>query len=248
MFKTVPFEVLKGKILKNVIINKDVSSISFITTDEEWYIMEHDQECCEHVFIKEIDNDLSLLIGSPILVAEERIDDSTLPDNEFDYYDSQTWSFYTLRTNQSTSVISWLGMSNGYYSEKVDLRLCVNDKEDEVQKMSEYLSLLSKLNHYSNYENSLIDYFLKIIKDIPIEIYGYQSDDVDQLKHITFTIMNPKYDRLTYKLYQDDQNTFKFDRTMYFDDLTIPKVVKENITWPDNEVIDEFLYKCGRFK
>lgn len=104
----------------------------------EVYGMHHQQDCCESVGIEEIIGDLDDLIGSPVLIAEER--SSTEPSeelaaqrskekaeaeakNEYYYnyeYDSETWTFYEIATNKGSVTIRWYGSSNGYYSESVD--------------------------------------------------------------------------------------------------------------------------------
>lgn len=254
-WEIVPFESLKGKTFKNIIINKTKDSISFITDDNKWYIMNHKQECCESVYLKEIDNDISLLIGSEILLAEHRTNDSVIqPGSELydDYnYTSQTWSFYTLRTMSNTCTISWHGASNGCYSEEVDLKLYVDERQNQIQKISEYISYRAG---FDKYENQLIDYFLEIIKSIPVEIYWYfinwypKCQNVSGIKNINFSILNPNSDLIEYKLYFDDEGSLKIDRIRHFDDLSIEKIVNKDITWPDVEFIEEFLYRYGRFE
>ncbi len=76
----------------------------------------HQQDCCEHVIIDQIDGDVLDLIGRPILMAEEVTE-------QFDSnngYDSGTWTFYKFATDIGYVTIKWLGTSNGYYSESVD--------------------------------------------------------------------------------------------------------------------------------
>lgn len=112
---------LLGKTLTNVSRNGD-EEIVFETDTGEKYRMFHDQDCCECVEIKSLDGDLQDLVGSPILMAEEATSDALLP-NEVPA-ESQTWTFYKLATQKGYVTISWLGVSNGCYSERVDFERC----------------------------------------------------------------------------------------------------------------------------
>ena len=79
--------------------------------------MLHIQDCCESVYIEDINGDLQSLVGSPILVAEERASPERGQLNEYD--DDFEWTFYTIATVNGHVDIRWYGSSNGYYSTAV---------------------------------------------------------------------------------------------------------------------------------
>jgi hypothetical protein len=106
----------EGKVFKHVYADAD--EIHFIKEDGSKYIMYHSQDCCENVYVESIVGDLSDLIGSEILRAEER----TNSDDNSREYESCTWTFYTFATAKGYVDIRWLGVSNGYYSERVSIR------------------------------------------------------------------------------------------------------------------------------
>ena len=113
-------ETLVGKTLTGVTVNNDDNTIVF-TSDEGELRLFHSPECCESVTIESIVGDLADLLDTPILVAEARESkecpaDAPVPE----YIDSETWTFYTLRTIKGTVDIRWHGESNGYYSESAD--------------------------------------------------------------------------------------------------------------------------------
>ena len=89
--------------------------VIFLASTGDRFKMYHCQDCCEDVAVESIQGDLDLLVGSPITGAEEEI---TKKNNAHD--DSSTTTRYTLSTDKGTVVITWLGSSNGYYSEDVD--------------------------------------------------------------------------------------------------------------------------------
>lgn len=92
----------------------------YLTTEcGKKYKMHHYQECCESVEIDDIVGDIDDLIGSPITVAEERVEAGDDSGN----IGTSTWTFYTLATRKGYVTIKWYGCSNGCYSEDVSIDL-----------------------------------------------------------------------------------------------------------------------------
>lgn len=116
----VQFSDLVGKTLTEVTRSYgggwDGESIDFVDNTGERYRMAHSQDCCESVYIEDINGDLQDLVGTPILHASE---DSERTDEEDDYGISG-WTFYNIRTIKGSVNIRWCGSSNGYYSISVD--------------------------------------------------------------------------------------------------------------------------------
>lgn len=121
----------KELIGENIIkINKDIDRIEFICEDVDSilinerivYTLSHIQDCCESVYVEDINGDLEDLIGSPILQAEERVSKENPEGIDVpEYQDSFTWTFYHLATMKGYVTIRFYGASNGYYSERVSL-------------------------------------------------------------------------------------------------------------------------------
>ncbi|MES2409018.1 MAG: hypothetical protein V4509_01815 [Patescibacteria group bacterium] len=114
-------ENLKGVTLTkcercNVLDEQDC--IRFVTCDGKSFLMTHEQDCCESVFIEDICGDLQWLIDTPILIAEERSNQEDPP--LYENTESYTWTFYEIATIKGSVTIRWYGSSNGYYSERVD--------------------------------------------------------------------------------------------------------------------------------
>jgi hypothetical protein len=78
----------------------------FETANGERFMFSHQQDCCERVDINDIVGDLQG--KTPVDFNEE--------DHE-----SVTWTFYKFATRKGYVDVRWLGESNGYYSESVDL-------------------------------------------------------------------------------------------------------------------------------
>jgi len=117
-------EVLKGKIITEILGKVGGSMMIFKTENYKTYRLYHYQDRCEHVYILDIVGNLDDLLDSPILLVEEVIskdkpEDPTIPEPEFPD-DSQTWTFYKFSTIKGSVTVRWFGSSNGYYGEQVD--------------------------------------------------------------------------------------------------------------------------------
>jgi hypothetical protein len=110
--------VLVGKTIKT--IDQTIDSLTFTMLDGSRYGLYHLQDCCESVQINDIVGELSDLIDSPILKAEERTSQQN-PEGVAipDYQESYTWTFYQFATIKGYVDIRFYGESNGYYSESV---------------------------------------------------------------------------------------------------------------------------------
>lgn len=98
---------------------KGGDEIIFTCSDGTIYLMYHEQVCCESVTIEDICGDVSRLLNTPILKAEDI--SSQCEEGPLGYYDdSYTWTWYHLATVKGYVTIRWYGESNGYYSESVD--------------------------------------------------------------------------------------------------------------------------------
>jgi hypothetical protein len=111
----IDIEMAIGLIFSEVTCNEDDATIIFIEKDTgRRFIMEHEQDCCEHVYIESIVGSLEDLVNTPILFAEDSSN-----SNNLQYGDTETWTFYKFATVNGWVDIRWYGSSNGYYSESV---------------------------------------------------------------------------------------------------------------------------------
>jgi hypothetical protein len=148
--KSVPFENLKGKTIskiQNLEKGRGYDElIEFECTDGSKFGMKYDPDCCASCSIEDIIGDVSDLLNTEILLAEEV--SSTEPTSEvqahraaekakaeaadeyyYDSHESETWTFYKLATIKGSVTIRWYGESNGYYSESASF-YNLNEKED----------------------------------------------------------------------------------------------------------------------
>lgn len=92
-------------------------AVRFTTAEGRVFELTHSQSCCEHVYIESIVGDLSDLEGAEILMADE----SSNSQEDGEYGNSETWTFYKLATSKGYVDIRFHGSSNGYYGESAEL-------------------------------------------------------------------------------------------------------------------------------
>lgn len=126
--------IIKGEIIRDVFYNREY--VMFKMDSGKVFIFYHYQDCCESVRVEQVDGDFDNLIGEPLLMAEEVI------DSRNDGWDSITWTFYKFATKKGYVTIRWEGISNGYYSESVDMALV--DKYDTFHPDSVLDGIYSK--------------------------------------------------------------------------------------------------------
>lgn len=112
---TADIKDMLGRSFNSISVCPDNYDIIF-EDDDGIFTMYHEQDCCEQVRVEDIVGNLVDLVDSPILLAEESTSEGTEDDCE-----SRTWTFYKLATIKGYVDIRWLGESNGYYSESVDI-------------------------------------------------------------------------------------------------------------------------------
>lgn len=116
-YKYSDIKYLIGKIINKV--EKSDDQVLFYLDDNTILKMFHQQDCCESVYLAETHGDLRDLVGSPIIYADERSEDTS----DSDYGDVEEWTFYEIRNINASVTLRWVGTSNGYYSTGVDCHI-----------------------------------------------------------------------------------------------------------------------------
>lgn len=138
MSETKVIECLINKTFKDITrtneTNEDCEALIFQEKNGDKWIMTHNQDCCEDVYVDDICGDLNDLIGEPLIQAEEVTNSSTDERDETSISSrdcSYTWTFYKFATKKGCVTIRWYGTSNGYYSETVDIYKSQEEKQIE---------------------------------------------------------------------------------------------------------------------
>lgn len=108
------FNNMIGKVMSSVTGQIGDSEMVFTSIDGKTFKFLHYLQCCETVTIEDIIGDLSDLIGSTIVQAEEVSSEQTSTRDN-----SGTWTFYKFATQKGYVAVRWFGSANRY-SESVD--------------------------------------------------------------------------------------------------------------------------------
>lgn len=111
---------LSGEIVKTV-TGGEKGDYEMIITFESGKAIKvyHEQDCCEMVYIEDEESDD--IVGGFVHFAGFVSGEGGYFDGDEDY--SHTWSFLKIDTSKGSIWQRWLGESNGYYSEEVDVIL-----------------------------------------------------------------------------------------------------------------------------
>jgi len=120
----IDLEEFKGKTFTNIEYHDD-EKITFQEENENVYRMYHRQDCCERVRVEQIRGNLSEIENEEIIEVEKGTwsneDPFGAPFDNSDAWASYTWTAFRFKTNRTETTIWWLGESNGYYYEGVDI-------------------------------------------------------------------------------------------------------------------------------
>ena len=112
------FKTLEGKTITRIIgCFKYSEEIIIYTTDGSMYRMRFSNTRSD-IKVEDVIGELSDVIDSPILRAEER-SSNILEKNS----GIEQWTFYTISSIKGSIDIRWHGASNGYYSTNVKFEL-----------------------------------------------------------------------------------------------------------------------------
>ena len=119
----VEFSDLVGEVLDAVDIDREENQILLTTRSGRKFLVYHEQDCCETVAISDQDGNFDNLIGKPLIEARDFAVDTGESESD---YDSQTTTTLVFRVDDQTVISRWVGDSNGYYSESVDIAELIN--------------------------------------------------------------------------------------------------------------------------
>ena len=117
----VGLNTMAGKTIKNIVgVAEGSDEVTITTTDGNSYVLYHEQDCCESVWLYDFEGDPEDLSGALIMSAEEVT--GVVTDEMNEGTECPEWTFYKIETSKGGLWLRWLGDSNGYYSTSVDFK------------------------------------------------------------------------------------------------------------------------------
>lgn len=139
--ENVNFSELIGKIIIKIELDRCDNCI-IINTNGGSYVMYHEQEWNEDVYVEDVCGDINYIINSPILKAEV-VNSANIGE---DMKQSGTYTFYNIATIKGQVTIRWRGTSDGYYSVKVSFKKGQVYVFDELPKESKEFFVKKYIN------------------------------------------------------------------------------------------------------
>ena len=118
MAKSIPANSLVGEVLTHIDIDESSDRILLTTQSGRQILIHHEQDCCESVSIEDTEGNWHSLLGKPLAEVSEEYGQIGNPP---EYADSWTRTELTFKVDGATVINRWIGESNGYYSETIDL-------------------------------------------------------------------------------------------------------------------------------
>ena len=87
------------------------------------FVIYHAQDCCEACYPVSIIGPLAEILGKPLTAFWIDIDcDAPIGEEDRVYNESYTWSHVNFQAGDLLVTIHWLGESNGYYGENINIK------------------------------------------------------------------------------------------------------------------------------
>lgn len=121
-YKYIDEKTLIGKTITEIKVDQSCDCVTF-STEEKKYSMHHNQECCESVGLEKVVGNPESIVGEPIKDVIYDTESENFPKDIEQLGNQHSWtvsriSFYT---EHGFVEFVWLGVSNGYYGEGVDI-------------------------------------------------------------------------------------------------------------------------------
>ena len=114
-------ETLVGVVLNYIDTDEKGDVIMLTTKSGRKFKIYHEQDCCEVVKIQDTEGNWHDLLGKVIVDASEETECDVCESEEIYCEESWTKTTLTFKVNDATVISRWIGTSNGYYSERVDI-------------------------------------------------------------------------------------------------------------------------------